>query len=62
MLTRCYLKENQLLTVPFDKGIGAYVISQTYNEKMKKIIDLPQFQKEVELTRKNAKNLVLKEE
>ena len=42
MLTQRYLKENQLLAVPFYKGI-------------KKITDLPQFQK-VEPTRKNAKN------
>ena len=34
---------------------------ETYNEKIKKITDLPQFQK-VEQTRKNAKNPILKEE
>ena len=35
--------------------------TETYNEKIKKIRDLPQFQK-VEPTRKKAKNPILKEE
>ena len=62
MPTRRYLKEKQLLAVPFDKGIGICVMpTATYNEKIKKITDLPQFQK-VEPTRKNAKNPILKEE
>ena len=62
MLTRRYLKENQLLAVPFDKGIGICVMpTTTYDEKIKKITDLPQFQKVVP-ARKNAKNPILKEE
>ena len=60
MLTRRYLKENQLLAVPFDKGIGICVMpTTTYDEKIKKIMYLPQFQKVVP-TRKNAKNPILK--
>ena len=45
MVTRCYLKGNQVPAVPFDKGISVCVMStETYNEKIKKITDLPQFQ------------------
>ena len=62
MLTRRFLKEKQLLAVPFDKGIGICIMpTATYNEKIKKVTDLPQFQK-VEPTRKNAKNPISKEE
>ena len=58
MLTRRYLKEKQLLAVPFDKEIGICVMpTATYNEKIKKITD-----QKVEPTRKNAKNPILKEE
>ena len=62
MLTRHYLKENQLFAVPFIKGIGVYVMSkETYNETINKITYLPQFQK-VDLILKNGKNPVFKEE
>ena len=45
MATRRYLKGNQVPAVPFDKGISVCVMStETYNEKIKKITDLPQFQ------------------
>ena len=62
MLTSRYLKENDLLAVPFDKGIGICIMSkETYRKKLKTIMDLPQFQKVMNL-RKNAKNPILKEE
>ena len=62
MLTRRYLKENNLLAVPFDKGVGICLMKkETYHTKMNKIINLPQFEK-VTTTRKNAKHPVIKEE
>ena len=61
-LTRRYLKENKLLAVPFDKGIGICLMkTTTYNQKIMDILNLPQFEKVVS-TRTNAKNPVLKEE
>ena len=60
--TKTFLKENSLLAVPFDKGIGICVMDiSTYNSKMNTITGLPQFQKVVK-TRKNEKHPVLKEE
>ena len=45
-MTRKYLKENNLLAVPFDKGIGICVMkTETYHKKMDDIIKLPQFEK-----------------
>ena len=62
MLTKKYLKENNLLAIPFDKGVGICIMkTETYHDKMNTIIQLPQFQKIVKL-RKNAKHPVLKEE
>jgi len=62
LLTKKYLRENNLLAVPFDKGIGICVMSvESYTSKLKTIIDLPQFQKMVP-KRKNEKHPVLKEE
>ena len=62
MLTNKYLKENNLLAVPFDKGIGICLMTrETYNNKMKLLTDLPQFEKVVK-KRIDAKNPVLKEE
>ena len=62
LLTKRYLKENDLLAVPFDKGIGICLMSkETYETKLKAITDLPQFEK-VLPKRKNVKNQVLKEE
>lgn len=61
-MTRKYLKENGLLAVPFDKGIGICVMtSETYNKKLDEISNLPQFQKEIP-KRKNEKHPTLKEE
>jgi len=61
-LTKKYLKDNNLLAVPFDKGIGICVMSkELYNSKLEAILQLSQFEKIV-TTRKNAKHIVLKEE
>ena len=61
-MTKKYLKENDLLAVPFDKGIGICIKKKsTYNNKMETIIKLPQFEK-MEKKRKNEKHPVLKEE
>ena len=62
MLTKKYLKEKKLLAIPFDKGIGICIMTiDKYNEKLRDIIDLPQFEK-VLPKRKNEKHPVLKEE
>ena len=61
-LTKTFLKENNLLAVPFDKGVGICIMKKdSYDEKMNKIIKLPQFEKYVK-PRKNTKNPVVKEE
>ena len=61
-MTKKYLKENDLLAIPFDKGIGICIMKKdTYYNKMEAIINLPQFTK-VEKKRKNEKHPVLKEE
>ena len=61
-MTKKYLKDNDLLAVPFDKGIGICIMKKTtYNNKMEAIINLPQFDK-MERKRKNEKHPVLKEE
>ena len=61
-MTKKYLKDNNLLAVPFDKGVGICLMSKdSYNKKMDKLIKLPQFQK-LEKGRSNAKNPILKEE
>ena len=61
-MTKKYLKEHDLLAIPFDKGIGICIMKkESYHEKMDNIINLPQFEK-VDNTRKNAKHPVLKEE
>ena len=62
ILCKKYLKDNQLLAVPFDKGIGICVMKQdAYHSKLDAILQLPQFEK-VTSTRKNAKHPVLKEQ
>ena len=62
LLTKKYLKEKDLLAIPFDKGIGICIMKrETYNSKMEAIINLPQFEK-VEKKRKNEKHPVIKEE
>ena len=61
-LTKKYLKENSLLAVPFDKGIGICLMKlDVYNNKLDNIIKLPQFSKLLP-KRKNEKHPVLKEE
>ena len=61
-MTRKYLKDHDLLAIPFDKGVGICVMKkQSYHEKMDKIISLPQFEKWIK-PRKNAKHPVLKEQ
>ena len=62
LMTKRYLKENNLLAVPFDKGTGICVMKiDTYKEKLMDILNLPQFEKVIQ-TRKNAKDPILKEE
>ena len=61
-MTKKYLKDNHLMAVPFDKGIGICIMSNDkYNSKLQDIIDLPQFEK-VHPKRKNEKNPIVKEE
>ena len=61
-LTREFLKKNELIAVPFDKGIGFCVMPvSSYQNKLMPILNLDQFEK-VEKTRINAKNPILKEE
>ena len=61
-LTQQFLTKNNLLAVPYDKGIGFCIMPKTtYEKKLNPIINLPQFQKHVE-KRMNAKSPVLKEE
>ena len=61
-MTQKYLKDNELLAIPFDKGIGICVMkSETYNSKLDDITNLPQFEK-VLPKRKNEKNPTMKEE
>ena len=61
-MTKKYLKDHDLLAVPFDKGIGICIMKrEDYHSKMDKIIALPQFEKLNKL-RRNAKHPVLKEE
>ena len=62
IMTKKYLKQNNLLAVPFDKGIGICVMKrEDYESKLDNIINLPQFEK-ITSTRKNAKLPILKEE
>ena len=61
-MTKKYLKDNNLLAVPFDKGIGIVVMKkEAYHSKLDVILKLPQFEKVV-TTRRNAKHIILKEE
>ena len=61
-LTKEFLRKNELVAVPFDKGIGFCVMPvSSYQEKLQPILNLKQFEK-VENTRKNAKNPIIKEE
>ena len=61
-MTKRYLREKDLLAVPFDKGNGICVMKrQTYISKLNDISNLEQFEK-VTCTRKNGRGLCLKEE
>ena len=54
-MTKRYLKDNELLAIPFDKGIGICVMDKkAYHSKLDQIISLPQFEK-VLPKRKNEK-------
>ena len=54
--------DNDLLAIPFDKGVGICIMKkEVYHAKMKTILELPQFEKWVP-PRKNAKHPLLKEE
>ena len=56
------LKEHELLAIPFDKGTGICLMkSTTYRNKIAEILQLRQFEK-IQITRKNAKNMRVKEE
>ena len=62
ILTKKYLKDKNLLAVPFDKGVGICLMTvDTYKKKMDKLINLPQFTK-YEKPRKNAKHPIIGEE
>ena len=61
-MTRRFLKEHDLLAVPFGKGIGICVMkASTYKEKLGAILQLEQFVK-VTNTRENTKDLCFNEE
>ena len=61
-MTKRFLKEHELLAVPFDKGTGICLMkSTTYKNKIAEILQLRQFEK-IQITRKNAKNMSVKEE
>ena len=57
MQTKKYLKDHDLLAIPFDKGIGICLMKKSaYHEKLNSIINLPQFNfKKIERKRKNEK-------
>ena len=57
-----YLKEYDLLAIPFDKGTAVCLMKYSaYENKLRDILKLKQFQK-MEIPRKNAKEFCLKEE
>ena len=61
-MTKKYLKDNNLLAIPFDKGIWICVMKKEgYSKKLNTILQLPQFEK-VTITRRNGLNPILKEE
>ena len=61
-MTYEYLQENKLKAVPFDKGLGFCIMKECdYYARLDTITDLSQF-KVLEITRKNQKNPVIKEE
>ena len=61
-LTKRYIKENDLVAVPFDKGVGVCLMRrESYTKKMADILKLSQFEKWVK-PRANSKDLIEKEE
>ena len=47
-LTKKYLKDNDLLAIPFDKGVGICIMKrERYEAKMMEILNLPQLEKVV---------------
>ena len=63
MLTRKYLNDNNLLAVPFDKGIGFCIMTvENYQEKLDAVLNLSQFEEVVTKKRINEKSPVIKEE
>ena len=57
-MTYKYLKEEKIIAVPFDKGLGFCLMSdKDYEEKLSKIASLKQFTPEI-TTRTNKKNPV----
>ena len=61
-MTRKFLKDNDLLAVPMDKGNGFGVINKhLYADKVKDVLKCNQFTK-VSKMRKNGKDPTLKEE
>ena len=62
IMTKRYLKENNLLAIPLDKGTGICIMKKkTYRDKLKDILNLDQFEKIIP-PRKNAIDAILKEE
>ena len=58
-----FLKKNDLLAVPFNKGCGFYVMEKSsYQEKLDKMLLAYQFQPVPSNDRKNAKDICVKEE
>ena len=61
-LTNRYLKENNLLAIPFEKGVGICLMKkETYQAKMLEILNLEQFEK-LEKPRINSIDFTRKEE
>ena len=62
IMAKKYLKDNNLVAVPFDKGVGFCVMKeQKYKDKLNDILKLDQFKKETN-PRSNSKDLILREE
>ena len=60
--TSKYLKKEKLVSVPYDKGRGFCLMKEdTYKAKLEDITNGPQFEM-ITKTRKNGKNIILKEE
>ena len=61
-MTQKYLKNHDLLAVPFDKGVGICLMkTKDYKQKMDSLISLPQFKK-FDYEQDEDKHPILKEE